>query len=713
MSASFQAWKRAALAAALALCGPWAAAEPASPSIPAPLAQWRGWVEESNPRRGCAEPDACVWMGALHLEASSPSARFSFEARNDAATPQPIRLPGDASRWPEARVNGKAALIQDKAGEPYVALPPGASRVEGEIELSAEAPLPVDPRLGWARLGAGAQARSVLIQRGSLEWAGASGSGTGKGEARAQGALAERPEAQIYRKLTDGQAPSLTTRVRIVSDTLRKTVRIQGLLPEGSEPYAIQGAKARWEKGVLAVDVSAGVTLVEVVSRLSADLKTVFARPSSEDLALEAREYWFSEPDPRLRRLIMSGSPIDPGSLPAGAAWEGLPAYEKSDRSALQISAKAQEQEERPLTGSVATELWLDFSGSGSSIRQTLRGSSREAGALEAKGWDLRHARINGAPALVALGREGGKKVAYPPGEVTAELFARSAQSWAPSVPAALGGPYQAEAGEIVAHAPPGWRFVGVWGAGSSGDGWAASFSLWDWFLIIVISWGARRLFGWRWASLAGAGLIAGKLFAGAPLEMFLPLLALPAALRALPDGGLRRFVAGLGLLAAAVMAASLAPHTIGRVQKTLHTSMDDREQPGARGWFNAAPRARASLAPAASASREIVNLKESSVYGDASAPAPASAPEPTQRPGALGAPQAGEGEPSWAWLEARASLSAPASDQTQTRLVFIKPWLVKCLSALSLAGAWALFLLCARASVWAWRRDQPKRSAS
>lgn len=709
------AGRRAALLGGLLTAGAAWAAEP--PELPAPLSEWRGWVREANPKRACVEPLACVWMGPLNVEGQGAGARFWFEARNDARQPLAVRLPGDLARWPaRVRVAGALAIIQDKGGEPMVELPANAySRVEGELELSADSPLPVDARMGWAKLSLGGRQRAQWIQGGALDWAGAGA--RSKGEGPGQGGGGEKPEARIYRKLSDGQAPILTTRVRIVSDSVRKTVRIEGLLPEGSEPYAISGAKARWESGALAVDIAAGVTLAEVSSRLNPDLKSVFASAKSDDLQLDGREYWFSEPDPRLRRMSMSGTPVDPRSLPPEARWDGLPVYEKSDRSALSVSAKAQEREDRPLSGSSLSELWLDFSGEGSSLRQTLQGQAPEAGALSAGGsWDVRHARVNQEPALVALGAQGGKKIAHPPGEAQIQLFARSGHSWAPVVPASVAGPFQAQSAQIVAHAPPGWRFAGVWGPGSTGDGWAASFSLWDWFLIIVMGWGARRLFGARWALLSTAGFVAGKLFTGAPLEIFLPLLALPAGLRALPDGALRKAAAGAGALCVALALAQLGAHTIGRAQKTLHTSMDDRHQPGARGWFDqarapgAAPRAASEVAldEPGSLARDGAAMISSA---PAAAPAPAQNKEP--RAGAQGAAQAGEGEPAWEWLESRVRLGAPASDQARTRLVFIKPWLVKALSALSVLGGWALLLLCAKASFSSWRREGQDKGAA
>lgn len=729
--------------------------------LPPELEKWREWVRQSKPDRACVgdASNACLWVSALEFKIvtttkASALTRFSFNVRNDSQEVKWIRLPGDYARWPEGvSIQGASSIITERDQQPWVKVSPGLSKVEGQLELKEQTPLPLDDSFAFAKIIQDQAPRyiavtggSVLIdpQIGKIKDGGVAGSGEGvkpDGETSSvTSSESDKPGAIIYRRLDDGQIPTLTTRIRIVSERSKKAIRIANILPVGSEPFAITGNRARWDKNELILDVASGVSVIEIKSRLSPDLKNLASSPTSEDLQISGREYWFSNPDPRLRRLNVVGSPVDPKTLPSEVVWPNVPVFEKSEKAALQISSKPIDAEQKQWLGTSHAELWLDFDGDGSSLRQKIKVNAYESGVFSDVHWTIKQARINDEPMLVSLGKNQERRVAFQAGDFSAQIFARSPDSSIVTLPAAFAEKMKVENAVVDVNIPPGWRFVGAFGAGHSDQGWISSFSLWDWFLLIIIVWGAKRFWGKRWAALILASLLASKLFLGAPFEWFIPLLGFSAIVKALPEGNLRFFSWIVTLLLGVIVLTDLGDYTVTRAQKTLHTSLDDRAQPGAYGRHlnveaqtaggmssgapMAAPALPQEIAEAADVAVSSMPMEARGPEGneemlrktDRASPAITryktmnqSAMIPPYAPGVAAgiikrkdessyvgqaAPQAGEGEPSWVWSRAQVNFNAPADSQTQVTLVFIKPWIVKALSLLSLIGSWALFLL-------------------
>lgn len=683
----------AALGLWLGLMGTAAAEGMRPEALPDPLRSWAAWVEGSRTDRGCERPGGeCVWLGPLEVEIEGKRARWSMGYRNLATDARRIRLPGGAGNWPErARVGGiEAAVGEGDEGEPWALVPPGEGELSGELSADG-GEIGADERTPFARIREGKRIRLESGERIRLSG----------GEERARGREPGEQKARIRiaRLLEDGQAATLETRVEISAPGGGAgPVEIEGLLPEGARAYALESdAPARWDGKALRVEPRAGRGSARIKALVDRSLGKLGSEPKARGGEIEGEEAWAIRADLRIRGLEVRERALDPSALDLPEEWAGLPAYGVALGEGPEIrEAPAQRGDGRPKVRT-STVAWVDFAGEGATLRQAARiESGPGAPTMESWGpWEWRQAREGGEAAYLARG-EKGYLLALRPGSSEAEIVARGGlDGWRLELPAYLGREGKVEEAVFEARVPPGWRVLGVGGASAaSRPGWTGAFTLWEWFALILCGWGSAKLLGWRAALAASAGLLAGRLFLGAPFGLLLALLPFPWALRALPEGRLRKGALALGWALFAALAAQLGGFTLDRAQKWMHPALEDRAQPGA-GWGSAmAPAARLASSAGDAAREGLAGVASSPMEMDASARSKAGNASERKREIAEdsggGAAQAGIGEPSWEWLSARAK-ARPGAEKVVFWLM--PPWAAQPLglAAAGLLWFWAL----------------------
>ena len=754
-------WREALAALAMAALSCAHAQSDSGPrqvDAPAELARWRGWIEQTNPSRRCADgaEQGCLWLGALELAESAPGRWIGkFEALNLSGDSAKARLPADDGKWPSrATVDGKPATIgRDEQGAYVTIEPRGKHALAYEFDLSRAVSSQLQAPSAFGMVSVRPIGRPIRQADPSQPVELAAKPAEGKAPLAERPALAPgKPTASVSRLLADSQVPTLTTRVKIDNGGTRKVINLDGLLPVGSLPVQLQGAGSKLSGASLQVEAAPGTTIVTITSRLDPSLKVDWGRPTSVDADVAPRQYVFVRSNESFRKVSAQGSAIDPKSIDPALSFGDLPAYEVGERSALALAPKAIEAVGEEISARARTTLWLDFTGSELFASQHLVFSKSAPGWFEpAAGWRATQASSGGSPLIVSKSEAGSAgRVALRNGmsEMTVGLSA-PAGSWL-AIPAVGSPGISAPQADATLRLPPGWRALGVFGAGHSDVGWFAAMSLWDWFLLIVAAWLAKSLLGWRAAGALLAGMALGRLFLGAPFVLFVPLLLLSALHKHLPAGKLRRValicVMGLG----ALVIAQLAPYTMERVQKTLHGGLEDRAQPGSGYTLSAYDRGQArdpSKSPGA-AEAEGSDAQIGAVAGNAM-PAPAApaaapvpmearsdmegsslprkalaesvaaskdalrgagsltrdAPAPRELPSVSGA-QAGQGVPAWeAGISVPISFSGPASSESVARVLLMPSWLVKIASLGSLAALWAALGLIV---AFAWRHREP-----
>ena len=711
----------------------------ASDPIPAVLRDWRGWVLKDQEFRACplianagaeeADDFVCAWPGRLALDADASGARFVQQWRVDATSW--IALPGDTEDWPQdVTVNGQAAPVLERDGEPQLRLAPGSYRIEGRIPWQRR-PQQLRVPTSVALIDLRVDGKTVLpLERSGDELT------LGRGEAA-------EPEAdaiaiEVFRKLTDDIPARLETRLRLHVAGQAREESVGPVLPQGFVPLALGGGlTARLgNDGRLHIQVQPGDWDINVQARATAPLVKVIA-PTLEE-PWPGQEIWSFEAQSWLRVSGANGDqPIDPAQAGVPEEWRGLPAFALAPEAALTI-----EERSRGLSGEDANrltlqrEVWLQFDGSAFYAKDRIAGTMHRDWRLDmAAPYVLERAQSRGEGLLVTKSTDGATGVEMREAAVDLGAGVRVARDGALPV---AGWRQAFDNITWRLHLPYSYRLLAAPGADRADGSWVSRWTLLDVFLVAVTALLAARLLGWLAGAMALGYLVLGYHESGAPLWTLLIVVAVGLVAKALPVGRLR---SGMQMAATAVgvlLVIVALPFVAQQVRYALYPQLETGYG-GAPGAF--APTAGLNVAEEA-APMVQAEIAESNVA--MAPPAPAAPPAPPQEPSrkgvsdALGgAPgnqayqsvksrarqqqnnlvqryaqntviQAGRGEPSWSYGRIYdLSWSGPVLADQDVRLIISPPWLTRLLRIAMLALLVATLAALARRLVAAVRRPQ------
>lgn len=547
----------------------------AAPAVPPDLAPWQDWALHGAESVRCpflagdANRRHCAWPGTLALSVDEAGARFAFPVRVYAESW--VALPGDADHWPQdARVDGRPVPLVLRAGAPQVKLAAGEYRLEGQWRWARR---PESLALGIA--GAlvqleidGRRETPVVDETGRLWF--------GRAPAAAPVATARNAvTTRVFRRLADGVPPMLTTRIELDVSGADRELLVGRALPEGFAPVSLAGAlPARLEPdGNLRVQVRAG--------RWSLLLESRQLAPAT-DYRMEAREGWPAQEvwvfaaDHRLRTVALSGAPaVDPRQTGLPQEWQSLPAWVLGPGVALVLREQVRgDSSPQPEPLALTRELWLDFDGGALTARDVLRGElSRSDRLAFASGVEPGRVTLNGEPQVITrLAGGEGAGIEVRPGPVVLEAVSRVPLD-APLV--ASGWSRDVDALSARLQLPPGWTLLAASGVDRASPSWVSGWTLWDIFLVLVLTVAVARLFDARVAALMFATLLVTQDIDGAPLFLWLNLVAVIAVWRALPDGTFRRVVNGWRLASLGLLAVVAVLFAVDQVRQGLFPELE------------------------------------------------------------------------------------------------------------------------------------------
>lgn len=690
---------------------PATAADP----IPAALRDWRGWVLKDQEFRSCpllanagaeaADDFVCAWPGRLALDADASGVRFVQQWRVDA--PSWVPLPGDAEDWPQdVSLNGQAAPVLERDGEPQLRLTPGSYRVEGRIPWQRR-PQQLRVPASVALIDLRVDGKVVLpLERSGDELT------LGRGEA-------SEPEAdaitiEVFRKLTDDIPARLETRLRLHVAGQAREESVGPVLPEGFVPLALGGGlTARLgNDGRLHIQVQPGDWNIDIQARAAAPLVKAVAP------ALEApwpeQEIWSFEALSWLRVSGANGDqPIDPAQAGVPQEWRGLPAFALAPESALTI-----EERSRGLSGEDANrltlqrEVWLQFDGAAFYAKDRIAGTMHRDWRLDmAAPYLLERAQSRGEGLLVTKSTDGATGVEMREAAVDLGAGVRVARDGALPV---AGWRQAFDSISWRLHLPYSYRLLAAPGADRAEGSWVSRWTLLDVFLVAVTALLAARLLGYVMGAVALGYLVLGYHEPGAPLWTLLIVVAVGLVAKALPVGKLRSGVQ-IGAAALGVLLVIVAlPFAAQQVRYALYPQLET--------GYGSAPAFTQTAGFTADEAAPTVQkeIAESNVAMAPPAPPAPAAPPATAAPQPLrkGASdallgrtsggvdyesmksrarqqqnnlvqryaqntviQAGRGEPSWSYGRVYdLSWSGPVLADQDVRLLIAPPWLTRLL---------------------------------
>jgi len=664
--------------------------------VPEQLQGWQRWVLEGNEYHDCPfffnrvaadQVDfICAWPGSLDLAVNADGGRFTQQWAVHAVD-QWLPLPGDTSYWPDqVTANGRAIEVVLHNGVPSLLVGPGSYRLAGTFEWG-ERPgvLSIPPQSGLVELSVNGQ----RVARPEL-----TGAGVFLGERRRVTQTRDAVSTNVYRLVADDVPTRLTTSVRIeVSGGVREEL-FGPVLPDGFIPLAITSQlPARLEAdGKLRVQVRPGRWVVTLTAR-GPDVRNAITLRASQD-NFPDNEIWSYRSNDRLRVTAAEGlTPVDPLQAQVPGNWQQLPAFRIAAGQTLDISERSRGIVAANNELSLRRQMWLDFNGEGFIVSDDIGGTMRTEWRLDmAPPFALLSATEGSENLLITDGQQEGRTgVELRRNNVDVGAIGRTETR--SSMPV-TGWDTRFAGVATLLHLPPGHKLLAASGADRAPASWVSQWQLLDFFLLLIITIAAWRLFGRTAGVVALLALTMSFHELNAPIWLWLNLLVAIALMRVAPDGRLRQSVRFYQALSAAALVIALVPFVAGQLRVAIYPQLET--QVGVRHMAD----------DGRTASQFEVSAVRPSIQGAVSTPESLVRDELVARKSRLGevklleeavlssrkggssyaryAPnaivQAGPGIPSWRWNSYHLSWSGPVDADQSLRLVILPRWAVSVL---------------------------------
>ncbi|WP_455375976.1 hypothetical protein [Kaarinaea lacus] len=671
-------------------------------AIPEPLKPWKGWVLHDIKDNDCPflfrnhGQRFCSWPGSLNLNFDKSGG--TFEQRWQVYQKSWIRLPGNVRHWPQSvTVNNNKAIVTQRNGFPVVELKPGNAVIKGQFEWE-EMPesFPVEPGTALIKLTVnGKRIPDPHLDTEGKLWL-LDNSVKAAGSQQQDDVL----DISVYRRLIDDVPFTIVTLLDINVSGDQREVLLENILIENTIPTDLNAQlPARLEsKGNLRMQVRPGRWNIEITTRY-VNAVTELRRPVSS-APWPAEEIWVFDARSYLRVVEVQGvTPIDPRQTNLPNEWKSLPSYRVNMENRFElVETRRGNLEPEPNQLTLKRQMWLDFSGDGYTVKDHISGSMRREWRLEASDeLELGRVLVNNQPQLItSLEGSDAKGVEVRQGQLNLEAVSRYEGSKS-SFP--VGGWAQSfQQIETTLHLPPGWRLFSASGVDNTPNTWLQSWTLLDFFLVLILSMAVARLWNFYWGLIA---LVTFTLIWQEPLDaprfVWINVLIAIALLRVVPKNNLRKIIMGYRNLSLLALVIISVPFMVQEVRTGIYPQL---EKP----WQNFKERA-VTLSPQRAAEEDVAVSMESlalSATRLSRSKAPSteavSTVKQVDKLSMLVDPnatlQTGPGLPDWTWNKVRLSWNGPNELQQRADLVLLSPVVNMILNFMRVAFLLLLFVL-------------------
>ena len=654
--------------------------------VPHSLKEWVPWVRYRLNDRGCPQlasgQEQCVWLPDLLLGLNDGGGSFELKVRVFGELPgqrgEIVRLPGGGGVWPsEVSVSGARGearvAVRAVNGVPAVELTTGEYLLRGRLTWGRlPERLAVPAEVGLVRLKLpGEELKHVgTVDNGQIILT----------RAVAEEVAAEEKDQvaiRVFRKLADGSPIVLESRMQLRVTGKGRNFDLGQITSEGFSlvqlksplPLSVDAA------GLAKVKLTPGeywITLTEVAQGGMKEFSTIPNITSD----WPTQEVWSFEPNTNLRSVEISategGSAVDPEVAGVPAEWHSLVSYQlpKGGKLVLQENQRGESLSQvSALT--LRRTLWLDLSGQSLAVQDQFGGTMRSGWRLNAQPpLELGSVKVNGEPQLLSIDPEN-KQVGVELRGSAINLVASGRQELAGGRIKAVGWDQGVDSLGITLNIPPGFRLLAASGVDHVYGSWFSRWDLLMLFFVTLLSAAVYRLFGRMVGGIALLTLLLLVGEIGAPLFIWIPLVASVALARVLKAGRFRRWVWRFLALLVLMLGLSAVPYSSRQILKGLFPQLD-----GARYYYQQAE----SAAPRSMAAKGVDYSEEEGRTFDAQIlAAPASdylslARQKLQQVDPKAIIQTGPALPEWRFDTAELSWSGPVSAGEEVQLYLLGP---------------------------------------
>ena len=674
---------------------------PASSAQAAPpqeLNKWKGWVLEKHPDIDCprlgaqANKRRCAWPGNLSIDVDASGARFSqsWEIYGESW----VKLPGNQQHWPSGvKLNGANAAVLDQKNLPVLRLSSGKHTISGELEW-AERPqylqIPKDTALIQVSVNGEQQPWPNIDNKGRLWFKrqNTEVADTGKGDS---------VRVEVFRRINDGVPITMRSILRMVVSGKPREVVLGRLLLDGSEETHFDSPlPARIEEdGSLRIQVRAATWQVKMNSRFTSNVSALKMQANSEDWP--AQEIWSFASDPNTRGVKINGvQALDPAQLDMPENWNNVPTYlvEKGSDFIIEEQYRG---DINPSANQINANrmVWLDFDGSGATVKDTLSGTMNQGWRLSTQALlNLGRVSVNGQPQLVTKMQgddSGGIEIRQQ--HLNVEAISRLDDRGDLS---AAGWQHDLDSLKMTLNLPPGWQLWHASGADSINHSWVSRWDLWDLFLCLLIIGATFKLLGMPWAVLATLTLALTYHENNAPVWTWVVLIIILPLLKVLPAGALRNMTRRLGYLMMLTLVIISLLFAVQQVRRGLYPQLEMQRVINAKGSGYGRSVATNELMEEVvvtaqgraddevmydrveTVAKEALVAADGQVLSKQASPASVGMawPEKFKRYQPSANTQTGPNQPTWRWHTVRLNWSGPVTADADLQLYLSPPWL-------------------------------------
>lgn len=377
----------------------------ANTAPPSELNKWRSWVLDKHPDIDCPRLDSqasnrrCAWPGQLNINVNRSGVSFSqsWQVYGESW----LSLPGNQQHWPaDVAINNVSAAVLEHNNLPAIRVQAGQHKITGKLEWQ-ERPqflqIPTDSALINVNIDGEALAWPNIDNNGRLWFK--------RVDANADDAKkGDSVKVEVFRRIDDGVPITMQSILRIVVSGKPRELLMGKLLLDNSEATFFQSnLPARIEAdGSLRIQVRAGSWQVRLDSRFTTNVDALKMLQATDDWP--EQEIWSFNSAPNTRGVKISGvDALDPSQLDMPDKRHNLPTYLVEKDSTFKI-----EQQYRGDVAPSANQVkanrivWLDFDGSGATIKDSLSGVMNQDWRLSAQPQlQLGRVSVDGQPQLV------------------------------------------------------------------------------------------------------------------------------------------------------------------------------------------------------------------------------------------------------------------------------------------------------------------------
>jgi hypothetical protein len=534
---------------------------------------WATWDETKNEGKPTPFNNPAqllpLWYSPVEIQAQAAGGSFAFTV--DARGHEWAALPGDAQCWPQAvTLDDQPATVVSRDGVPCVEFTADRKAVvKGSFQWSAmPQSLHLPMQIGVLNLQLNGQpVESPVWDAEGRLWLQRTGT---------EPADKDFISVQVHRLISDGSPQWLHTQVELSVAGKSREEALGHVLPEGWRLSSVEAAVpcAVDDAGRLKVQVRAGKWVIKIAAFRTSPAQSVSYAKDAKPLVAE--ELVGLQHEPAFRLVEISGIPaVDVAQTTYPEPWRQYPVHQWATGQAFQIEEKMRGMGVRKPQGiTIKRSFWLDEDGKNMTYQDDLSGQGQQTWRLDAaEGHKLGAVKIGGTGQLITKSpTNGAEGVEIRDRNLSLQAVGRLERS---ARIAATGWQHDAESLNAELNLPPGWRMLAVFGADYSHGDWLTSWSLFDVFLLLIVTLAVWKAWGWKTAIVGLLGILVTYHELNAPRLTWMILIIVLAAARWAPATTLPRLVNGIKLAALLLFAVNATPFIIQQIQQSLYPQLE------------------------------------------------------------------------------------------------------------------------------------------